>query len=92
MPLLLKLICYLQAIIDLSESQRLFGGSFKEHALKYYTKEKRDLEMCPKLGSNDVDINTVEVFKDFEFQVCSSNRDIHVAPTKTLYTDFPSLK
>lgn len=31
--------------------------------------EKKEFEVCPKLTAAETDVNTVDVFKDFEFQV-----------------------
>lgn len=53
------------------QSHRLFQNSFREHSPKLSGEGwgSKDYGMCPKLGAAEADVNTLEVFKDFEFQV-----------------------
>lgn len=57
--------------IDIGRSQRLIqtnnGQQRDKRPLQVY--EKRVYETCPKLLPAEVDVNTVDVFKDFDFQV-----------------------
>ncbi|CAH0558347.1 unnamed protein product [Brassicogethes aeneus] len=43
------------------KAQRLVGAKRRIY-------QKKDYEVCPKLNAAETDVNTVEVFKDFEFQ------------------------
>lgn len=57
--------------VNEGQSHRLFQNSFREHSIKLTGdgKESNDYGVCPKLGAAEADVNTLEVFKDFEFQV-----------------------
>ncbi|CAG9825586.1 unnamed protein product [Phaedon cochleariae] len=54
-------------ILDVGQSRRHFRSSFREQAARLVM-EKKDLEICPKLTAAEADVNTNDVFKDFEFQ------------------------
>ncbi|CAH2004416.1 unnamed protein product [Acanthoscelides obtectus] len=67
------LLVYVNPSIDDSlpssgeQSQRIFQTNSRARPALFY--DRRDLEVCPVLTSAETDIDTVEVFKDFEFQV-----------------------
>ncbi|XP_074027026.1 alpha-Mannosidase class II b [Leptinotarsa decemlineata] len=54
-------------ISNVAQSQRFFRDSFRDHLVRYVP-EKKEFEMCPKLSTAEADIDTVDVFNDFEFQ------------------------
>nr|CAH7741894.1 unnamed protein product [Callosobruchus chinensis] len=49
------------------QSQRIFESGLLAKPARFYG--RRDLEVCPALTAAETDIDTVEVFKEFEFQV-----------------------
>lgn len=57
--------------INKGQSQRLYQSNFLEHFSRFSDggKGSGNYGMCKKLGTAEADVNTLEVFKDFEFQV-----------------------
>lgn len=55
--------------VNEGQSQSLFKNSFNPLGLNGEAKESMDYGVCPKLGASETDVNTLEIFKDFDFQV-----------------------